>query len=68
MSVHLGNIKWVEVHYTDLMGRLRSISTGFTEDLVVGIDGSSIGVENVESSDVLVIGDSGTLRKTTLEY
>jgi glutamine synthetase len=63
MSVHLGNVKWVEVHYTDLMGRLRSISTSFTEDLVVGIDGSSIGVENVESSDVLVIGDLETLRK-----
>jgi hypothetical protein len=57
MSVHLDNIKWVEVHYTDLLGRLRSISTGFTEGIVFGIDGSSIGVENVESSDLLVIGD-----------
>ena len=48
MSVHLDNIKWVEVHYTDIMGRLRSISTGFTEDIVVGIDGSSIGVETLK--------------------
>jgi len=59
----MSGIKWVEVHYTDLTGRLRVVSTSFSDEIVVGVDGSSIGVERVESSDVLVIGDRETLVK-----
>jgi len=63
LTVRVNDIKWVEVHYTDLVGRLKTTSTSFSGDLVVGVDASSIGVERVESSDVLVVGDLETLVK-----
>lgn len=56
-------IKWVEIHYTDVVGRLRTVSTSFSDEIIANADGSSIGVERVESSDVLVIGDQKTLVK-----
>ncbi|MCC6035049.1 MAG: glutamine synthetase beta-grasp domain-containing protein [Desulfurococcaceae archaeon] len=63
MVTNVNGIKWVEVHYTDLVGRLKTISTSFSNDIVVSVDGSSIGVERIESSDVLVVGDRETLVK-----
>lgn len=63
VTTSVDSIKWVEVHYTDLIGRLRMISTSFSDEIVVSVDGSSIGVERVESSDVLVFGDRETLVK-----
>jgi len=56
-------IKWVEVHYADVVGRLRIVYTSFSDEIIANADGSSIGVERVESSDVLVIGDQKTLVK-----
>jgi glutamine synthetase len=61
LSATLEGIEWVEIHYTDLVGKLRVVSIEHRGDLVASVDGSSIGVEPVESSDVLVIGDPETL-------
>jgi glutamine synthetase len=63
VTTSISGVKWVEVHYTDLVGKLRTISTSFSNEIIVSVDGSSIGVERVESSDVLVIGDHETLVK-----
>lgn len=60
----MDDIKWVEIHYTDLLGRLRVVVVKYNDGRIMsGVDGSSIGVEEIEESDVFVVGDRETLRK-----
>ncbi len=61
----LREILWVELHYTDLVGRLRAVrltSPPRVDILVAKVDGSNIGMAPVERSDLLLIADRSTLR------
>lgn len=61
------NITWIQLHFTDLFGGLRVFhipSNQFLEDDVIthglGFDGSSVGLKQVEKSDMIVIPDPET--------
>ncbi len=57
------NIKWIQLHFTDLIGRLRSLHLPvdtFLDGVVsdgIGFDGSSVGFAKVEKSDMIVKPD-----------
>jgi glutamine synthetase len=60
------DIQWIQLHFTDLIGRLRAVhipSERFIEDVLdegVGFDGSSVGIATVEKSDMIAIPDETT--------
>ncbi|OYT29742.1 hypothetical protein B6U98_01575 [Thermoplasmatales archaeon ex4572_165] len=61
------NIHWIQLHFTDLLGKLRAVhyhSDQFIKDNIIahgcGFDGSSIGVNPVEASDMLAVPDPST--------
>lgn len=61
------DIKWIQVHFTDLLGGLRAVhipSERFLQDHVLrqgcGFDGSSVGLKHVEKSDMIAIPDPDT--------
>lgn len=58
-------VEWVEMHYTDIVGRLRSVSVpyGGSGDLRTGIDGSSVGMAAVSSSDAVLVADMSTFSR-----
>ena len=58
------NIRWIQLHFTDLFGRLRALHVSaeqFLEDTIwkngIGFDGSSVGFSDVEKSDMIAIPD-----------
>ncbi len=57
------NVKWIQLHFTDLIGRLRTLhmpSDVFIDKVScdgIGIDGSSVGFAKVEKSDMIVKPD-----------
>ncbi len=57
------NIKWIQLHFTDLIGRLRTLhmpSSVFIDKVTsdgIGFDGSSVGFAKVEKSDMIVKPD-----------
>ena len=60
------NIDWVQLHFTDIIGRLRVLHMpsdrfldGNSKD-GVGFDGSSVGFASVEKSDMMVLPDEST--------
>ncbi len=60
-------IQWIQVHFTDLLGGLRAIhipTDRFLNDHILrqgcGFDGSSVGLKNVEKSDMIAIPDPDT--------
>lgn len=61
------NIKWIQLHFTDLIGRLRSLHLPidtFFKDVIpngIGIDGSSVGFSKVEKSDMIIKPDLNSL-------
>ena len=63
------NIKWIQTHFTDLFGRLRVLhipSDRFIEDDIMdhgsGFDGSSVGLTDVEKSDLIAMPDLNTFQ------
>jgi glutamine synthetase len=56
-------IKWIQLHFTDLIGRLRSLhipTDTFLDNVIlngIGIDGSSVGFTTIEKSDMILIPD-----------
>ena len=61
------NVEWVQIHFTDLIGRLRVLhyaaDTFLADDLIIngsGFDGSSVGMASVENSDMIAIPDIDT--------
>jgi glutamine synthetase len=63
----LEKVRWVELHYTDLTGRLRVTrvavpSVPSTDAIVARVDGSSVGMAPIERSDLLLVADESTLR------
>jgi len=61
------DIHWIQVHFTDLFGRLKvlHISTDYfiKEDMLIrgfGFDGSSAGFADVETSDMIAMPDAET--------
>ncbi|MEM1893120.1 MAG: glutamine synthetase beta-grasp domain-containing protein [Sulfolobales archaeon] len=57
-------IEWVEMHYTDVVGRLRSTSVPYGDSerpLVARVDGSSIGISDISDSDAVLVADVSTL-------
>lgn len=61
------NIQWIQLHFTDLLGRLRAVhypADRFIKDNILehgcGFDGSSVGINRVESSDMIAIPDPDT--------
>ncbi len=58
-------VKWVEVHYTDLRGRLHSVCVTY-ERVVKGdvfFDGSSVDLLDISDSDLHLVPDMKTLAK-----
>jgi glutamine synthetase len=62
-------IKWIQVHFTDIIGELRVLhipSSRFLEDNIIkkgiNFDGSSIGFREVEKSDMLALPDIETFK------
>ncbi len=57
------NVKWIQLHFTDLIGRLRSLHLPvdtFLDSVIndgIGFDASSVGFAKVEKSDMIVIPD-----------
>jgi len=61
----LRGVLWVELHYTDLVGRLRAVrvtSPPSVDTLIAKVDGSSIGMAPIERSDLFLVADRSTLR------
>ncbi|MEM4257592.1 MAG: type I glutamate--ammonia ligase [Candidatus Thermoplasmatota archaeon] len=60
------NIQWIQLHFTDLIGRLRVLHIPverFLKEVIpdgIGFDGSSVGMAKVEKSDMLIIPDLST--------
>ncbi|HEC75799.1 MAG TPA: hypothetical protein ENI33_00880, partial [Thermoplasmatales archaeon] len=52
--IEKNNIRWIQIHFTDLLGKLRVLhipSEGFLNDAFkdgISFDGSSVGFTNVE--------------------
>ena len=68
------NIKWIQVHFTDLIGSLRVIhipASRFLKDDVaskgINFDGSSVGFRKVEKSDMIALPDRNTLKQIPYE-
>ena len=66
-AIKENNVKWIQVHFTDILGGLRVVhipSDRFLEDHVLrqgcGFDGSSVGLKHVEKSDMIAIPDPET--------
>ena len=61
------DIRWIQIHFTDLIGRLRTlhlpvdIFLGSVIDDGIGFDGSSVGFAAVEKSDMIVKPDLDSL-------
>jgi glutamine synthetase len=59
-------IQWIQLHFVDLIGRLRVLHiqvNQFLDDCIeqgVGFDGSSVGLSSVEKSDLIVMPDLDT--------
>ena len=65
--IEKNNIKWVQVHFTDLAGGLRVLhipAENFLEDDLlskgINFDGSSVGFRRVEKSDMIALPDPVT--------
>jgi len=63
------NIKWIQLHFTDLLGGLRAVhipAERFISDHILrqgcGFDGSSVGLKHVEKSDMIAIPDPETFQ------
>ncbi|MCX8185048.1 MAG: type I glutamate--ammonia ligase [Sulfolobales archaeon] len=55
-------VDWVEMQYTDVAGRLRSISIPYSSGVLQAkVDSSSIGIDDVSESDAVLIADESTL-------
>ena len=65
--IEKNNIKWIQVHFTDLIGGLRVLHIPadifLLDDLLskgINFDGSSVGFRRVEKSDMIALPDSET--------
>jgi glutamine synthetase len=63
------DIKWIQVHFTDILGRLRVLhipANRFFDDNIIkkgiNFDGSSIGFRKVERSDMIALPDIETFK------
>ena len=62
-KIKKNNVKWIQLHFTDLIGRLRTLhmpSDVFIDKVTtdgIGFDGSSVGFAKVEKSDMIVKPD-----------
>ncbi len=58
-------VSWIEMQYTDVTGRLRSVSVSCEgrESVRARIDGSSIGVAQVSDSDLVLVADTSTFSR-----
>jgi len=60
------DIKWIQIHFTDVMGKLRILhasSEEFLENILkngINFDGSSVGFSRVEKSDLIAVPDKDT--------
>jgi glutamine synthetase len=60
------NIQWIQLHFTDVIGRLRVLhipSNRFLNEIIdngIGFDGSSVGLVKVEKSDLIAMPDIQT--------
>jgi glutamine synthetase len=66
-NIEKNNIEWIQMHFTDLMGAMRAVhypAKQFIKDNIFehgcGFDGSSVGLNKVEKSDMLAIPDPDT--------
>jgi len=65
-TINEKNIKWIQLHFTDVIGRLRVLhipANRFINDIVdngIGFDGSSVGLVKVEKSDLIAMPDEST--------
>lgn len=64
--IEKNNIQWIQLHFTDLIGRLRVVhipANQFIKNVLtngVGFDGSSVGIASVEKSDMIAMPDPKT--------
>ena len=66
-EIEAHHIRWIQIHFTDLMGGLRVFhvpAIRFLKDDVLGkgsrFDGSSVGFRKVERSDMIAVPDPDT--------
>lgn len=62
-------IRWIQIHFTDVIGRLRVLhipANRFITDNIpkkgINFDGSSVGFRNVEKSDMIAVPDLQTFK------
>lgn len=64
--IEKSNIRWIQIHFTDLLGKLRVLHIPSEEFLSyafedgINFDGSSVGFTDVEKSDLIAIPDKNT--------
>ncbi len=64
--IEKNNIQWIQLHFTDLIGRLRVVhipSKQFINNVLnqgSGFDGSSVGLANIEKSDMIAMPEPQT--------
>lgn len=56
------HVDWIEMQYTDIVGRFRSTSIPYrgSPELLARIDGSSVGLDKVSDSDAILVADMST--------
>ena len=65
-QIEENNVQWIQLHFTDLIGRLRAVhipAKQFIKNVLTegsGFDGSSVGIASVEKSDMIAMPDSKT--------
>jgi glutamine synthetase len=65
-QIEKNDIQWIQLHFTDLIGRLRVVhipSKQFIKNVLddgSGFDGSSVGIATVEKSDMIAMPDPQT--------
>lgn len=66
-AIRKHNIRWIQLQFADLLGRMRVVhirSETFLDDEIwcngIGFDGSSVGFATVDKSDMIAMPDSST--------
>ncbi|MHC1576063.1 MAG: type I glutamate--ammonia ligase [Methanosarcinaceae archaeon] len=66
-KIKRSGVRWIETHFVDIDGRLRSMSKSVGEyingdalDIGTNFDGSSVGLAPVDASDMLLVPDPAT--------
>ncbi len=65
-DVQITTTEWVELQYTDIVGRLRGVGVPFNGEgskVVARVDGSNVGLADIGDSDLILVADTDTFSR-----